>query len=260
MHHRLSPREHRFEYGVFLICLDLDELDGLDRGMRWLGRNRRRLYEFRDRDHLVLDRAKPARSVREELGDWLAGQGVVLPGDARVRLVTYPRVLGYVFNPVSFYFVESSTGEPMFAVAEVGNTFGELKPYRVPLATGTGREGAALFQSTVPKHFYVSPFSGLEQLFDFRLESPGERLAIGVNTVDAEGKPVLISTLTGERRVLTDGELMRLTFRYPLVTLRTIFLIHWQAFRLWWKGLPWHRKSEGKEWQRGVFEGAKGRR
>lgn len=260
MHHRLSPREHRFEYGVFLICVDLDELDSLDREMRWLGRNRWRPYEFRDRDHLVLDRSKPARSVKDELRDWLAEQGVEMPADARVRLLTYPRVLGYVFNPVSFYFVESSTGEPLWAVAEVGNTFGELKPYRVPLASGTGRSEPALFRAIVPKHFYVSPFSGLEQMFDFRLESPDERLSIGVNTVDADGQTVLVSTLTGARRALTDGVLVRMTLRYPLVTLRTIFLIHWQALRLWWKGLPWHRKSEGTEWQRGVFDGAKGRR
>ena len=81
-----------------------------------------------------------------------------------------------------------------------------------------------------------------------------------MNTVDADGRTVLVSTLTGARRALTDGALVRMTLRYPLVTLRTIFLIHWQALRLWWKGLPWHRKSEGTEWQRGVFDGAKGRR
>jgi DUF1365 family protein len=249
---------HRFEYGIFLVCLDLDELDGLSERMRWFSRNRFNLYQFRDTDHLRLGEegggAGVGGTVREQLAGWLKGEGLELPGDARVRLLTFPRVLGYVFNPVSFYFIHRADGSPMCAVAEVGNTFGEQKPYVVPLDGVRGAGGGDRFRVVVPKHFYVSPFSGLELNFDFRLQDPGEELAVVVNDVDAEGRTMLVSALSGRRRPMTDGELVRLTLRYPLVTARVITLIHWHALRLWWKRIPWHRKDAQPELQRGVLK------
>ncbi|MFM8360254.1 MAG: DUF1365 domain-containing protein, partial [Verrucomicrobiota bacterium] len=197
MHHRLAPREHRFRHGLFLACLDLDELELLT-GRLWLfGWNRPRLYSFRDADHLAL----PGRvGLRASLEAWLAGQGQTVPPGSRIVLVTLPRILGYVFNPVSFYFVTGPGGAPVCAVAEVGNTFGELKPYLVPVERPGGRAGAAgaaeaatapRFRVRAPKHFYVSPFSSLELEFDFHLRQPGERLEIGVNDVTPEGRLVL---------------------------------------------------------------------
>ncbi len=255
LHHRLHPRVHRFEYGIFLACLDLDELDGMSDRMRWFSRNRFNLYQFRDTDHLRLENGGGAGgTVREQLAGWLKGEGLELPPDARVRLLTFPRVLGYVFNPVSFYFIHRADGSPMCAVAEVGNTFGEQKPYVVPLDGVRGVGDADRFRVVVPKHFYVSPFSGLELNFDFRLQDPGEELAIVVNDVDGEGRTMLVSALSGRRRPMTDGELVRLTLRYPLVTARVITLIHWHALRLWWKRIPWHRKDARPELQRGVLK------
>jgi len=104
-----------------------------------------------------------------------------------------------------------------------------------------------------PKHFYVSPFSALDLRFDFRLQMPGELLVLGVNDLDAQDQTVLISAVTGTRRPLSDAELVRRTLRYPLVTARVITLIHWQALRLWWKKLPFHRKSDQRDLQRGVL-------
>jgi DUF1365 family protein len=157
---------------------------------------------------------------------------------------------------VSFYFVTLADGSPLCAIAEVGNTFGEQKPYLVPVeslpadpAGGT----AARFRLIAPKHFYVSPFSPLDLRFDFKLRDPGEQLSIGVNDLNAANDTVLISALTGQRRPLTDGELLRLTLRYPLVTLRVITLIHWQALRLWLKKIPFLRKSESPHLQRHVL-------
>jgi hypothetical protein len=250
MHHRLQPARNRFEHGVFLLCLDLDELDPLDATRRLFGRNRRRLYEFRDSDHLRFPTPETAGNVKTSIRSWLAAQGTDLPPDCRITLVTLTRVAGYIFNPVSFYFCESAAGEPLCAVSEVGNTFGELKPYRVPYERTT--DGGAQYRVVVPKHYYVSPFSALDLCFDFRLQTPGERLEITVNDVLGD-QTHLISTLTGDRRPFTDRELLRLTFRYPLVTLRVITLIHWHALRLWWKGLPWHRKTERRDLQRDVF-------
>ena len=257
LHHRLAPRQHRFRYGIFMLCLDLDELDALDARLRTFSHNRWNLYTFRDDDHLQAgggEREAGNRTasggLKAEVTAWLADQGVTLPADARITLVTLPRVLGYIFSPVSFYFCHTAQGMPLAAVAEVQNTFGELKPYLVPLKTGAGAEQ---FRVVVPKHFYVSPFSGLDLCFDFRLRTPGDRLEIGVNDVTGDGQTQLVSTLTGTRRPLTDGQLLRLTAKYPLVTLRVIALIHWHALRLWWKRIPWHRKAARPDLQRGVY-------
>jgi hypothetical protein len=259
MHQRLAPKRHQFEYGIFMALLDLDELDTLTATLRLFGRNRRRPYNFRDADHLQLRepggaaRNQPA-GLKTEIRSWLAEQGVATDPDCRIRLLTLPRVFGYVFNPVSFYFIETAAGEAICAIAEVGNTFGELKPYLVPLSREPiGKGDPAAFRLVAPKHFYVSPFSDLELNFDFRLRTPGGQLQIGVNDVGTDGQPVLISALTGERRPLTDGQLLRLTTRYPLVTLHVIALIHWHALKLWWKRMPLHRKAEKTELQRGVF-------
>lgn len=254
MHRRFAPKSHELKHRIFLLCLDLDEMDEIGKRSRWFSFNRPNVYSFRETDHLQMP---GTRSLRESLTRWLRERDVVLPPDARIRLVTLPRVLGYVFNPVSFYFCHDASGNPICAIAEVGNTFGELKPYLIPNATApgdTGDEADAIqgaFRAIVPKHFYVSPFSPLDLSFDFRLRNPGETLAISVNDVK-EGRTILVSTLSGRRRPLTDAELLRLTLRYPLVTMRVVTLIHWHALRLWWKRLPWYAKAAQPELQRGV--------
>jgi DUF1365 family protein len=263
MHHRLAPKHHRFEYGIFMALLDLDELDRLSGSLRLFGHNQARLYNFRDADHLQVaptgGTAEQRPDLKTSVRTWLASQGVETQPDCRIRLLTLPRVFGYVFNPVSFYLVEGAAGNPLCAVAEVGNTFGELKPYLVPLAAapdGKDSQGNTLapsFRLVAPKHFYVSPFSDLELSFDFRLQSPAERLAIGINDVTDSGDTVLISALSGQRRPFSDRELLRLTARYPLVTLRVITLIHWHALKLWWKRVPWFRKADRPDRQVGVF-------
>jgi hypothetical protein len=240
MHHRFAPREHRFHYDIFLVCLDLDELGRLP--LRLLRHNRRGLYSLRDDDHL----GDPGRPLRENLEAFLQREGVT-ERPARVRLLTLPRFLGHVFNPVSFYFCERADGSPLCAVAEVGNTFGERKPYlvRQPLERHPG------FEARVPKHFYVSPFLALDDQFHFHLPFPGERLALQVDN-HAGGARQLHTTLTGWRRELTDGALLRETLRVPFVTLRVIAGIHWEAFRLWLKRVPWHRKAADPHLQTGV--------
>jgi DUF1365 family protein len=244
MHHRLRPKAHRFAYGVFYLWLDLDELDSLSARLRCFKRNRWSLFSFYDRDHIVRDGA----STKENVLQTMREAGVNTTRITQVRLLTFPRVLGYIFNPVCFYYAFDAEGQPVAAVAEVTNTFHEQKPY--VLKEYASRQERFLL--VTPKHFYVSPFFGLELMFDFKLRLPGEYLEIHVDDHDSEGR-VLITRLNGERREMTDAALLSAFIRYPLVTLRVIFLIHYNALRLWMKGLSVNRKADQPDLQRGVY-------
>jgi len=249
MHHRLAPKEHHFRHNIFMFYLDLDELDTLSANLPGFSRNRANLYSFRDADHLQpVAPVAGARSTKENITAHLAEQGVALPAGGRIMLLTLPRVLGYVFNPVSFYFCFTADGEPLCALAEVGNTFRELKPY---LLRET-RPGENFFRLVTPKHFYVSPFLGLELQFDFRLRVPDGRLDLHIDD-RASGRRVLRTVLTGRRTALTGARLAWFSLKYPLLTMRVIFLIHWHALLLWWKKIPWHRKAANAHLQRDVF-------
>ena len=242
MHHRFSPQAHRFLYRIFMFALDLDELDGLHRGLRLFSVNRRNLYSFREGDFLPADDRPaypktPATTLKARVVAHLAERGIDLTG-GRVMLVTLPRVAGYLFNPVSFYFCQDRHGQPVAALAEVTNTFREMKPFLLGPDT---RQGGA-FHLRTPKYFYVSPFTDVDVAFDFTLRDPGEKLSVQIDDYDA-GQRTLTSTLSGRCQPLTDRALAWNTLKYPLLTLRIIGLIHWHALRLWLKGVPWFAKA-----------------
>jgi DUF1365 family protein len=239
VHQRLHPKKHGFSYRLFFLDIDLAELPELRRRLWLFSHNRFNLFQFRDRDHLDLGRA----NLRENLDTYLADQGVDLPGGARVRLVTLPRIAGYYFNPVCFYFISDAGGRPLHALVEVGNTFKELKPFFIREPDKPGH-----FWLRVPKKFYVSPFSSLETQFDFRLRVPDESIEIHIDDIEAD-RPVLLSWIRGKRKDLSDWRLMICALKYPLLTLQVIAKIHWQALRLWLKRLPLHRKGDHPELQ-----------
>jgi uncharacterized protein len=242
MHHRLSPKVHQFRYNVFYLWLDLDDLDGMAQRLRFFSRNRFNLFSFYDRDHMD----HGAGDVKANLLHYLTDKGIDIAPIASIRLLTFPRVLGYIFNPVCFYYAFDAQGQPLHAVAEVTNTFHEQKPYLL-----SGADPEQRFRLITPKHFYVSPFFALDLLFDFKLRVPDQRLDIRIN--DRAGDDLVLTTaLTGQRRPLSDAGLILCAVKYPLLTLRVIFLIHWHALRLWLKRLPWHRKGANPDLQRDV--------
>lgn len=274
MHARRHPKAHRFAYRIFMLALDLDELPALRDRLRWLGVDRPGPLSIRQRDYLPVDKPAhnppggtgapaPTRAGREtplkaRLFAWLSAQGIAVPADARVLLLTLPRVLGYAFNPVSFYFVTAADGSPLVSVAEVTNTFRETKLYVLGsdrLESEPGRSGLGrAFRLRTPKHFYVSPFSDVDVSFDFRLRLPGERLALQID--DFEGaRRNLISTVTAAAppQALTDRLLVWVSLKYPLITLKVIVGIHWEAFRLWAKGVPWFAKAARAADQRDLY-------
>jgi DUF1365 family protein len=242
MHHRLEPLRNRFVYRIFMFCLDLDELDSLHSSMRLFSRNRFNIFSFRDKDHL--DFGKP--TLRGNILEYLEKNGISL-NNGKIFLVTHIRMFGYVFNPVSFYYCYDEHGDPVCAVPEVGNTFGELKPY---LMRGEDRTAEG-FRRKVTKFFYVSPFIDLDAEFDFNLHLPGEKLHVTVDD-SKDGKKFFVTAVHGIRKQLTDARLLWYVVRFPFITLQVIGLIHWQAFKLYLKKLPFLKKTDNPELQKEI--------
>lgn len=261
LHERFTPRRHRFLYRIFYFAIDLDELGELHRQLPFFSCDRHNLYSFRDRDYFPSDEQLHPRSAENRAGSprsaaglkarvvaYLAAREIDLTG-GRVVLVTLPRVLGYLFNPVSFYFCFDRAGEPVAAIAEVTNTFKEMKPYLLDRPT---KASSGAFRLRVPKFFYVSPYSDVDVAFDFTLRPPGEKLSIQIDDFAAQER-TLTSVLSGTRRALTSARLAWYLLKYPLITLQVIALIHWHAFRLWSKRVPWFAKARRATDQRGLY-------
>ena len=298
-HRRRSPREHHFAYRIFLFAVDLDELDNLHRRLPFFSVDRRNIYSFGEGDYLPTDEpvhnasarpqsdlptatvrvfnqpAPPTESSPPAHGSRLKLRVMAFAADhgvdlthGRVVLVTLPRVFGTLFNPVSFYFCYDRSGVPVAAIAEVTNTFREMKPFflgpatrsaipqasesAVPSGSHKTPATAATFRLRVPKDFYVSPFSDVDVEFDFRLTAPGDHLAVQINDYSG-GSRTFESTLTGRRQELTSARLGWYTIKYPLITLRIITLIHWHALLLWWKKIPWFPKAARSSRQRDLY-------
>lgn len=243
-HCRLQPKRHSFRYRVFMFAVDLDELPPLGRGTFGFSHNRFNLFSIDDRDHVDLGKAG---GIRENLTAWLAGQGIEYPEDATIRLVTFPRVLGYGFNPVSFYYIHSASGEPLAAVAEVVNTFREMKLYLVDSADNEG-----LWHRRTAKNFYVSPFSDPGDEFDFALGPAVDPWRVNIDDYSS-GERMLLSAVRGERQELTSPRLFWYAIKYPMLSVKIMGLIHWQALLLWIRRVPFFRKSQRPEVQLDVM-------
>lgn len=232
-HRRLRPKPHRLRYRVFSLLLDLDDIPAVARRLRLFSHRRFNLFGFDERDH--------ADGTGNSLRAWVEGHlvraGIDLEGGP-IRLLAMPRVLGYGFNPLSVYFCHHRDGRLVALLHEVHNTFGERHTYLIPVDEPVGA-----IRQDCAKTFHVSPFMAMDMRYEFRIRAPGEALNIVIRGQDADG-PVIVAALAAERQELTDAALLRAFLRTPLLTLKVIGSIHWEALRLWRKGLKFYSKPE----------------
>jgi DUF1365 family protein len=227
VHRRTRPRRHRLSYRIFQLLVDLDELPGLDRARRLFTYNRAGLISFHDRDHGSGD----GRPLRPWVERRLAAAGIELDSGP-IRLLCMPRVLGQVFNPLSVYFCHRRSGELAAIVHEVNNTFGQRHSYVLPAEP---ERGMAVRQSC-DKRFFVSPFMEMDLRYDFAIRVPAHELFLGITTSDAEG-PILHASFTARRAELSDEALARALLAHPLLAVKVLGGIHFEALKLMAKGL-----------------------
>jgi len=231
MHLRIRPRRHLLRYRTYSLLLDLDELPQLDTGLRYFSLNRFNLFSFYEKDH--------GEGAANGLREWVRRElrKADMAADGQIVLLTMPRILGYVFNPLSVYFCHDAAGGLRAILYEVNNTFGERHSYLIEV--DEAQRHLTQLQQHCAKAMHVSPFIGPNMEYRFRVQPPAEHrpgLGLAVDVFDAEGR-LLATHLRAERRALDDLQLLRLFLAYPLLTLKVTLGIHWEALRLWLKGL-----------------------
>lgn len=232
-HRRRVAPFYRFVYRVFYVLLDVDRIDEAAQELRWFSRNRFNVLAFHDRDHGHGEAGGLRRWAEARLDEF----GVRLEG-GRIRLLCMPRVLGFVFNPISLWYCEHADGRLRAVIAEVNNTFGEKHSYVLASA------GAPLpYEQPQEKDkcFHVSPFFDRVGRYRFLLSEPGERLRVVIHET-REGVPILDATLAGERRELSDAAILSQVLRMPWMTLKVVAGIHWEALKIWLRGARFHSK------------------
>ena len=226
-HARLRPKQHKLAYRIYSLLLDLDELDLLDKRLRWFSVDRFNLFSFRRRDRG--DRS--GFDLRTQVENAMRAAGVT-PDGGSIRLLTMPRLLGWAFNPLSTFFCYRNDGALAAILWEVDNTFGERHAYMIPVDAGQGGE----IEQRCDKAFYVSPFMDMDLRYVFRVSPPDGLLSIRIDTFDDEGL-LLTARHLARRSELTDANLLKAFFAIPFLTLRVIGGIHWEALKLWLKGV-----------------------
>lgn len=232
MHQRLKPFGHRFTYSVFSLLVDVDRLGELDRMSCLLGVNRPGILSFRESDHVE----RAGETLRQYADRLLAQAGLERPAH-RILLLAYPRVFGYVFNPISVYFAYGDDGSLVALIYAVRNTFGERHSYVAPVCES--EIGSAGIRQERAKIFHVSPFIGMRARYHFRILPPGRTVRLRIHETEG-GEPLLAATFNGNAKLLSDAALMACLTRFPFMTLKVIVGIHWQALKLWLKGARFH--------------------
>ena len=245
MHQRMKPKDHRFSYKVFNVLVDLDRLADATRQSSLFSVNRFNLLSFHEKDHGPRD----GSSLRAHVDRLMKKEGLAAPH--RVLLLAYPRLLGYGFNPLSVYYAYGEGAALTALIYEVRNTFGGLHTYVAPVSPAQISDAG--IRQEQDKEFYVSPFISMQQTYHFRMLPPGKTVRVRILETDGTG-PLLSATFSGNHKPANTFSFLKACLRVPLLTFKVMAAIHWQAFKIWRKRVPFHprpandgrNKSEGR--------------
>ncbi len=229
VHRRFRSVRHRLRHRMLWLLLDLDELPLLSQRLRLFSLNRFNLVDFRDCDHGAGTRV----SLRMQIEAHLQRAGLEADGGA-IRVLCMPRVLGTVFNPLSVFFCHRANGRLSAMLYEVNNTFGERHSYLIPVAEADA--GRPVLRQSCAKRLHVSPFMDMQMTYRFRVTPPAERAVVAIEGRDADG-PVIATVYAGVSSALTDANLLRAFLAQPLLAAQVLGAIHWEALKLWRKGV-----------------------
>ena len=231
VHKRFKPRIHFFRYKVFSLLIDLSELSTLDKKINFFSYNRFNLISFFDKDHGERDGTSLIEWVKKNLRE-----NNIDAEEIKIRLLCYPRILGYVFNPLSVFYIYNNNEKLISILYEVKNTFGEQHTYIFKI------ENDNLLQHDCEKKFHVSPFIEMNCNYFFRILKPSEKISVIIDQYQSNEK-ILFASQDGKRADLTSAELMKSYLKHPLMTFKIISAIHFEAFKLWTKGIKFIKKK-----------------
>ena len=232
IHKRHKPKTHFFKYSVFSLLLDLSELELLNDKIKFFSFNKFNLISFFEKDHGNRDGTSLVNWVKNYLK-----KNQIETENIKIKLLCYPRIFGYVFNPLSVFFVYDKNEKLVSILYEVKNTFGEQHTYVFRVDNENN-----LIQNNCSKKFHVSPFIQMDCIYFFKILKPGERLSIIIDQYDPTGK-ILFASQDGKKENLTGKELIKSYLKHPLMTFKIISAIHFEAFKLWIKGIKLVKKK-----------------
>lgn len=242
MHQRFRPTRNRFDYQVFCICLDLDELPRLNQ-QRFFSVNRFNLFSFNENEHGV-GKGNLVSYIRQ-----LLTEKGYQSATYQIRILCYPRILGYAFNPISTYFCYSAKGDLQVILYEVSNTFGSRHTYLFEADTYSHSSSKSV-RHTCEKQMYVSPFMPMKTAYYFSIQPPDKTVAVCIRQTEIaagahKSQAILDANFTGRYRPINNKSLLSAFFKYPLMTLKVICGIHWEAIKLWRKKLTIQPRDKG---------------
>ena len=231
IHKRFKPKIHFFKYKVFSILLDISEIDILDKSLKIFSYNKFNIVSFYDADHGPRDGTSIKEWVIKNLND-----NRINTENIKIKLLCYPRIFGYVFNPLSVFFIYNKNSELISILYEVKNTFGEQHTYIFKT-----KENENYIKHTCKKKFHVSPFIEMDCTYFFKILKPSEKISVIIDQYDEEGK-LLYASQDGDRIEFNNKNLVLSYLRHPLMTFKIIVAIHFEAFKLWTKGIKFIKK------------------
>ena len=223
IHKRFKPKEHYFKYNVFSLLIDLNELEEINKYIKFFSYNKFNIISFYDKDHGDRDGSSIKLWVKKNLRN--IG---ITKEDISIKLLCYPRIFGYVFNPLSTYFIYNKHSELISIFYEVKNTFGEQHTYIFKA------NNEKTVQNKCKKKFYVSPFIEMDCEYHFKTLNPREQLSVVINQNDKDGK-LLFASQDGISKDFNNKNLILSYLTHPLMTFKIIGAIHYEAFKLWAK-------------------------